>query len=280
MTLAVLEDEFGDIIRKARVGLGKSTAQVAEAVGIEQHDLEAFESYEKKPSPDVSNDLAEELSLNARALWAIATDAYVPEPMKAFSEYHLQIFSFPGMDSRGYILHVRATGDTLLIDPGGNPHELLKALDQSNLTLTGILLTHGHHDHVDGLEGVLDGGAKAPVFAHSSEWKGGRDDIETIDLKGRKNITVGRTIVDLLACPGHTPFGLTFVVGPFAFVGDTLFAGSLGGAYQGPLYYDRLLASAHQLMDLAPTTVLLPGHGPPTTVAQERRYNAFLAEEA
>src|SRR5690606_31207320 len=77
--------------------------------------------------------------------------------------------------------------------------------------------------------------------------------------------------------PRDTPHGLTFVAGGVAAVGDTLFAGSLGRAHRGPEYYDQLLASARLILSLPDETVLLPGHGPLTTVGQEKRGNPFVA---
>ena len=270
--MSFLEDEFGDIIRKARVGLGLSREQVAEDVGVSPQVIAAFEAYERSPSQAESDAIAARLRLNAKALWDVACGAYSPRRMTAPLGLEILSFTFPGMDSKGYALRWKDSGVTLFVDPGGDAGEIVQALDERNWTLDAILVTHGHSDHVAGLEGVRER-FPVPVYASRHEWKG--DGL--VDVSDKGSVEIRGVVVQVIHCPGHTPHGVTFAAGGVAAVGDTLFAGSLGGPYQGPAYYGKLLESAAKILSLPDDTVLLPGHGPATTVAAEKVHNAFMA---
>ncbi len=270
--MSFLEDEFGDVIRKARVGLGISLEKLADDVDLTVQELEAFESYEGTPSQAQSDALAARLRLNAKALWDVACGAYSPRRMKAPEGLEILSFTFPGMDSKGYALRWLDSKTTLFVDPGGNPEEIVEALEEREWKLDAILLTHGHSDHVAGLEGVRRR-FSVPVYAPREEWEGEG----LVDVSGKEAVEIKGVDVQVIACPGHTPHGVTFVAGGVAAVGDTMFAGSLGGPYQGPAFYGKLLESAEKILSLPDDTVLLPGHGPATTVAAEKIHNPFMA---
>lgn len=270
--MSFLEDEFGDIVRKARTGLGISAARLAEDVRITPQELAAFESYERLPSQAVSDAIAARLRLHPKALWDVASGAYSPRRMQAPQGLEILSFTFPGMDSKGYAIRLQDSGVTLFVDPGGNSGEIVEALSDRGWTLDAILLTHGHSDHVAGLAGVRER-FPVPVYAPAAEWSGEG----LVDVTGLEVVEVGGVEIRLIPCPGHTPHGVTYVAGGVAAVGDTLFAGSLGGPYQGPAYYGKLLESAESILSLPVETVLLPGHGPATTVRAERNHNPFMA---
>lgn len=270
--MSILEDEYGDIVRKARVGHGLSPGGLAEDVGLDVRQIEAIESYEWVPERSQSDALAKRLNLNHEALWAIAEERYNPKRMQAPEGVEILSFTFPGMDSKGYAVRSKATGATFFFDPGGNPEEIIDALNAREWAIDAFFVTHGHSDHVAGLDGARRHFA-APVYASAKEWSGEG----IVDVDGRDAVEVAGETVRIIHCPGHTAHGVTFVFGPLAIVGDTLFAGSLGGPLDGPVYYDRLLASAEKILSLPDDTLLLPGHGPATTVAQEKRYNPFVA---
>lgn len=270
--MSILEDEFGDVVRKARTGLGISLEQLAQDVSMTPEELAAIESYERAPSQAESDALSARLKLNAKALWDIARGAYSPRRMKAPEGLEILSFIFPGMDSKGYALRWKDEGVTVFVDPGGNPEEIVQALDERKWSLDAILITHGHSDHVAGLEGVR-ARFSVPVYAPRQEWDG--DGL--VDVSEKASVEIGGVVVQVIPCPGHTPHGVTFAAGGVAAVGDTLFAGSLGGPYQGPAYYGKLLESASKILALSDDTVLLPGHGPATTVAEEKVHNPFMA---
>lgn len=271
--MPALEDEFGDILRKAREGAGLTVEQLAAATGIESEALLAMERYQREPSRDETTALADRLSLDAEALWTIAEGRYAPRISRWPQELEILTFAFPAMNSNGYLARHTPTGATFLVDPGGEPEAILEALEERDWSLSAILLTHGHADHLAGLDEVL-GRVQVPVVAHPREWSGpGHRPVE-----GDAELTFGGSTVEVLFTPGHTEGGLTFCFSGVAFVGDTLFAGSLGRALRGQEWYPRLLASARRLVELPSETLLLPGHGPPTTAGEERANNPFLAK--
>lgn len=269
--MALLEDEFGDIVRKAREGLGLTLAEAARRAGISPERLRAFESYQAAPRREESDALAGVLGLAGAPLWRIAAGEYAPDAGSP-RECEVIPFTFEPMASHGYLIHVAETGDTFLVDPGGPPDGVFAALEERGWELRAVLITHGHSDHVGGLERVLRA-FPVPVYAHPSEYNGE----QLLPVTASAELTAGATRLRVLYTPGHTPGGLTFVLAGVAAVGDTLFAGSLGRAYRGPESYDRLLASARLILSLPDETLLLPGHGPVTTVGLEKRHNPFVA---
>ena len=272
--MAILEDEFGDIVRKAREGRGLSHADLARASGVPAARLVELERLAGPPTREEAESLGRALGLGADALWRIAAGEYDPGGVEIPAGLAILRFVFPGANSNGYLIHFDRERATLLVDPGGDPAPVLAALRERDWRLDAVLITHGHGDHVAGV-GEVRAATGAPVYADAREWQGpGLVDIGTLD-----GFAVGAVRVGVIPAPGHTPHHVAFTLagGQVAAVGDTLFAGSLGRALGGPRYYDRLLDSARRLLALGPTTLLLPGHGPLTTVASERAGNPFAA---
>lgn len=271
-----LEDEFGDVVRKAREGQGLDHQRLSQISGVAADRIRAFERYTAAPQRQECDALGRALGLSGPALWRLAAGAYHPGEVRIPPGVVCERFTFPGMNSNGYLLHFPAEGETLLVDPGGDPEPILAALEERGWRLGAVLLTHGHADHVAGVEKV-HARTGAPVWADAREWRGPG----LVDLNGLREVPVGRVRVELLPTPGHTPFGVTFLF-PHAVAacGDTLFAGSLGRAAGGAQEYRRLLASARAILALPAETILLPGHGPITTVGKERENNPFLTEVA
>jgi len=270
--MPLLEDEFGDIVRKARVGRGLSIEQVAAETGIDARKIADFEAYRSRPDKGDCDSLARTLGLGTSALWEAAEEAYVPMDVEIPADLEIVRFVFDGMNSNGYLVHVKAAPATFIVDPGGDPAEMLATLAERDWSLSAILLTHGHSDHIEGLERVRTR-HDVPVYADAREWRG----TGLRDIAGQSSLDVDGARVGILSSPGHTRAGVVFTWNGAAAVGDTLFAGSLGGALGGPEYFERLLASARAIVSLPPETVLLPGHGPLTTVREQLAHNPFLA---
>jgi glyoxylase-like metal-dependent hydrolase (beta-lactamase superfamily II) len=183
--------------------------------------------------------------------------------------------------------------EAVAIDAGERPEPLLAALRQEGVRLTHILVTHLHADHICGA-GALAAATGAPILAspedaflqHSLQGRGdGRayPPVPPFDfepLSPGKRLVLGQPLL-VLDTPGHTPGGLSFFF-PRAgavFVGDALFRGSVGrtdfDAGDGPL----LLRSIRERLFILPdATVVYPGHGPATTVGQEKIGNPFFRE--
>ncbi|MGH2947697.1 MAG: MBL fold metallo-hydrolase [Solirubrobacteraceae bacterium] len=176
--------------------------------------------------------------------------------------------------SNTYLVAAAAGGDAFLVDAGGPVAPLLATADEHDLTLTHVLLTHHHHDHVAELGDVLERWPEAAVLAHPQERVPGT----TGDLEPDAELTVGALTVRALHTPGHTAGMLSLLVDGQVFTGDTLFRGSVGGvrAPGHTTYADLKRSIMDVLLALPPATTIRPGHTEPTTVAEELESNAFV----
>jgi hydroxyacylglutathione hydrolase len=176
--------------------------------------------------------------------------------------------------SNTYLVGDVPGGEGAFIDAGGPIGPLLEAVDRHALSVTHVLLTHHHHDHVAELGDLLERFPDAAVLAHPDERVPGVN--ETIQPGER--VQVGELEVEAIPTPGHTKGMLSFRVGNAVFTGDTLFKGSVGGvrAPGHTTYADLKESIMERLMKLPPDTDLLPGHTDATTVAEEWEHNAFI----
>jgi len=179
--------------------------------------------------------------------------------------------------SNTYVVADELGGHAVLIDAGGPVAPLLDTLRRGQLTLTHVLLTHHHHDHVADLEAVLEHHPGTPVLIHPLERErvpGATGTMEPGDV-----IETGALTIEPLHTPGHTAGMLSLLVnGTDVFTGDTLFKGSVGGVRApGHTTYEDLRTSImDKLLALPPHTRIHPGHTDPTTVAEELEGNAFV----
>ncbi len=177
------------------------------------------------------------------------------------------------------------------VDPGGEPARIAAFLQAEGIALEGILVTHGHFDHVEGVKGLCEAtGAKVhcshyvvPVLsgAEGCDATGypvpavSGDQIEVIDDGGK--LSVGSFTVSVIATPGHTPGDLTYEVGGHLFCGDLLFHRSVGRTDFPGGDFPTLLASVAKLAEIYPAeTPVHPGHMQSTTLGEELQHNPFL----
>ena len=187
------------------------------------------------------------------------------------------------------------TRQALIIDPGGDPDLILSRLDQHQLTIQGLLLTHAHFDHLLAI-GDLKAKRGGTIMMH----EGDRPLYENITVQGQlygfevpplppidryvqdgEIVTWGQHQAKILHTPGHSPGGLCLYVKSenLLVTGDTLFAGSIGRTDLWGGSYDLLMTSIRsQLLPLPDATRVIPGHGDSTTLGEERRSNPFLME--
>ncbi|WP_157509076.1 MBL fold metallo-hydrolase [Ferrimonas futtsuensis] len=194
------------------------------------------------------------------------------------------------------LLWCRQTNRAAIIDPGGDAELLLNAIEERGLTLERVLLTHGHIDHV-GAACVLAERLGVPVEGPH------RDDQFLLDmlpeeartygfpmveafvperyLEQGDRIQVGSVTLEVLHTPGHTPGHLVFHNREqgIAFVGDLIFAGSVGRTdFEGGNHTDLIRSITQVLWPLGEQTEFVPGHGPNSTIARERRLNPYVAD--
>jgi len=185
-----------------------------------------------------------------------------------------------------------------IVDAGFDPEPMLDAIEQEGLTPTQVVLTHGHLDHIAGLEKVRQRYPEIPILIHEAEKDFLTDTLLNLSaavllpviapeatrlLSGGETLTLGAAEFEVRHTPGHSPGGITLVQpdAGLALVGDTLFAGSVGRydfpTSDGPTLFRSI---KERLMDLSDDVRVLPGHGPETTIGQERRTNPYLHDRS
>jgi glyoxylase-like metal-dependent hydrolase (beta-lactamase superfamily II) len=166
-----------------------------------------------------------------------------------------------------FVLRCKDTGDAVLLD-AANEHELLLQLCQK-LGVRQVLETHGHWDHIQAVPAVRDAGYRVAVTADDSAMLPSYDDI----LEDQSVIEVGRLRLHTIHTPGHTPGSMCFKLegAPVLFSGDTLFPGGPGNTEGDPKRFATIIEQVdRKLFTLPPETIVMPGHGLDTTVADER----------
>jgi glyoxylase-like metal-dependent hydrolase (beta-lactamase superfamily II) len=178
--------------------------------------------------------------------------------------------------SNTYVAADEDRGTAVMIDAGGPVEPLLRAIADRGLTLSHVLLTHHHYDHVCELDQVLARHPDAQVLIHPGE----RDQVEgaTGTIEPGDAVQAGGLSIEAIHTPGHTNGMLSFLVDGNVFTGDTLFKNSVGGvrAPGHTTYADLKGSIMDRLMALPPETAIHPGHTDPTTVADEWEGNAFI----
>jgi glyoxylase-like metal-dependent hydrolase (beta-lactamase superfamily II) len=182
-----------------------------------------------------------------------------------------------GWLSNTYIVGDELGGSAVMIDAGGPVEPLVEFLGRGQLTLTHVLLTHRHHDHVAELDAVKERFPDVPVLIHPLE----RDEVPgaTETMEPGQTIETGALRIEPIHTPGHTAGMLSLLVdGTEVFTGDTLFKGSVGGvrAPGHTTYADLKSSIMDKLLALPPSTRIRPGHTEPTTVADELERNRFV----
>lgn len=197
----------------------------------------------------------------------------------------------------GYTVYFEVGGPCWILDPGFPPQaaKIIEHVRQHELKPEAIVLTHAHADHIAGIDKVRAGLGELPVLLAKEEWAGLRDPMENLsglfgsgltvdvtdprDLPAGESLSLGDSRWEILDTAGHSPGGRTLYCSALgvAFVGDALFAGSVGRVdfphSDGQLLMRNILEN---LMSLPDKTRVLSGHGPETTIGHERATNPFV----
>jgi glyoxylase-like metal-dependent hydrolase (beta-lactamase superfamily II) len=179
------------------------------------------------------------------------------------------------MTVNSYLVVDKAAGVAVAFDTGADVTDMLADLEREGVKLEQVLLTHTHDDHIKALDELLKATGNPPVWVNHKE--------AIARAKGfdaGKTFTVGGLTIESRLTNGHSPGGTTYVITglerPVAIVGDSLFCCSQGGARGA--YGMALENNRKQILSLPDNTVLCPGHGPVTTVAEEKAHNPFFPE--
>ena len=188
--------------------------------------------------------------------------------MKIYS--HLNAGSF----SNTYLISNEATGEAIIIDPAKISEELINQIEDNNLKLVALLVTHNHGSHVSGIKTLLK--IYSPkIYGADYEIAGENTNVITSD----GTLRLAGLIVKYMTLPGHTSDSMIYQIGNAIFTGDSISAGKLGNTNSS--YSSHLLRRNinDKIFSQQENTVLFPGHGPPTSVGAEIRYNIDMDEE-
>ncbi len=158
--------------------------------------------------------------------------------------------------------------EALIIDPGKISSEIIDQIERDHYKLTGVLITHNHTNHVKGLP-TLKKIYSPYVYAADYDVAGER----SVVLRGSGEIQVAGLTVRYYSVPGHSPDSMVYRIGNVLFTGDTLTSGIIGetsSKYSQKLLKDNIMEKLFSQMDSA---ILMPGHGPPSTIEGEKQFN-------
>ena len=268
-----LEDNFNDVINKAQRGLRITDADLARRADVSLADLAAIKGGE--PLDPVIRRVARHLRLSADALETLAHKRWYPQLPDFPKGFAIFNTAFEDMTVNSYLIWDARAKVAAAFDTGATCQAMLDLIETEGLTLRYIFLTHTHEDHIADLPRLAET-SKAEVWASElepSSYPGAKT------FKENAHFHVGSLSVKTLYTFGHSP-GMTtfFVTGlswPLAVVGDSVFASSMGGS--ATHFGDQLRNNRDKIFTLPRDTVLACGHGPLTTLAQEKRYNPFFA---
>ena len=272
-----LEDHLGDIIRKARTMGNVSTAAAAKAAEISESELAALEAGGKLSGKINFTALAPVLGLNAAKLEGIAK-GWLPAPEDLTIWREIRVITTNGDDGLSvncYLVWDEVTRDAALFDTGLDAKPIIDCITAEQLQLKHIFITHSHWDHVEALPKIREAWPKARIHCGSKN--------APVDQRNKNAeiVHLGGLRVTHRETPGHAEDGVTYIVGNWqedapiiAIVGDTIFAGSMGRG--NPDWNLAKQKVREQILTLPVDTLLCPGHGPLTTVAEEKAHNPFF----
>jgi hydroxyacylglutathione hydrolase len=271
LNMIPLEDNVGDIIGKAQRGLRISDTELAERARVSSQKIRALRGGEFDELTLLR--IAGVLGLAARPLYELAKGEWRPQKIDERDGVAQFNTHYHDMAVNAYLLWDPGSRAAAAFDTGADCGEMVRFANRHKLNVQLILLTHAHADHVADLPRLREE-TGADVFAPAREPVPGAESIEE-----RKRFRLGNLQINTRLTWGHSQGGMTYVVTglahPIAVVGDSLFAGSMGGGNVS--YQDALRNNLEKILTLSDETIICPGHGPMTTVGEEKVHNPFFA---
>ncbi len=268
------EDQFSDVIGKAKRGLGLSDVALAAHAGIPVGAIEALK--EGEPDEATLLAIAPILGLHGPSLFAMARGAWRPEPVEIVG---LAQFTTPFEDYtvNAYLAWDPETRHAVAFDTGASSQGMVDFIAAQGLSLSLIFITHTHPDHIADLKTLHSVNPMAPVFINALEPTAGA---KTFVIGDTQSWQTGGLSIEPRLTTGHSVGGTSYVISglarPIAIVGDALFSSSMGGGMVS--FADALRCNRAQLFTLPDTTVVCPGHGPMTSLGEEKAHNPFYPE--
>lgn len=255
---------------------GVSAAAAAGAAGITETELSALEESGHATGPMNYPALANLIGLNAAKLEGIA-DGWHPaeKDLSPWRELRVLTTAGEGITVNCFLVWDEVTRDAALFDTGFDAKLVRDTVTAEGLALRHIFITHSHFDHVSALGAIREAFPKVRLHTSSKN--------APVDQRNKPSeiVHLGGLRVTYRETPGHAEDGVTYVIGNWqedaphiAIVGDTIFAGSIGRGNQS---WDLARQKVRdQILALPPETLICPGHGPLTTVAEEKAHNPFF----
>jgi glyoxylase-like metal-dependent hydrolase (beta-lactamase superfamily II) len=271
-----LEDHLGDIIRKGRKAANITPEAAANAAGLSVAELDALEQSGKIPGTANLAALAALLGLHPEKLARIAS-GWLPGEKDLSQWRELRVFQTEkdGIVVNSYLVWDEVSREAAMFDTGWDAQSAIAAIEENQLQLRHIFLTHTHEDHIAGMAALREKFPKAHLHTSSKN--------APPQQRNRANdfIHLGSLRLTNRDTPGHAEDGVTYIIGTWpedaphvAIVGDTIFAGSIGTGFQSwDLAKQKI---REQIFTLPPDTLICSGHGPLTTVGEEKGNNPFF----
>jgi len=267
-----LEDNFTDVIGKAQRGLHLSDAALAAKAGVSGADLAAVKGGEIRELTLLA--VAPVLRLERNTLLALARREWYPEQPLFARGFAMFNTAFEDLTVNSYLVWDARTRLAAAFDTGTSVQGMLDTLAAERLTLRYIFLTHTHPDHIADIARLAE--TKAEIWTSELEPLG-RPGAKT--FQENAHFHLGELAIKTLFTWGHSPgqtsYYVTGLSWPLALVGDSLFASSMGGS--ATHYEHQLRNNRQKLLSLPADTVFACGHGPLTTLRQEKLHNPFFA---
>ncbi len=272
-----LEDSIGDILRKSRISTQTSEETAATTAGLSLAAYQEFERSGIAPAGTRWNELGARLTINGARLksqhegWRPAT----PD-LSVWRELRVITTAGDDMTVNAYLVWDEVTREAALFDTGFEAAPIIKLIEDHQLALKHLFITHSHADHIAALQPIRE---RFPKIRLHSNMKGA-----LVDQRNRANdfIMLGSLRITNRDTTGHAEDGVTYIIGNWgedaphvAVVGDAIFAGSMGGARE--LLEHAREKVRQQIFSLPAPTLICPGHGPLTTVAEEKAHNPWFS---
>lgn len=273
MSAIPLEDLFNDVIAKSMRGRSLSDAQVAAQAGVTAEAVAAAKAGTLDEA--VLLKIAPVLELDGPALVTMAHSAWRPLPVQlpGLAQFNT---TYHDMTVNAYLVWDEETKNAVAFDTGADAGPMIDFIEKHGLNLSLIFITHTHGDHIQDLARLTAGGA-VTAFVHDREACAGA---QPYSLAETDCWETGSLRIQPRSTWGHSKGGITYVVHglaqPVAVVGDALFASSMGGGMVS--FADALDTNRKEIFTLPDDTVICPGHGPLTTVGEEKEHNPFYPE--
>jgi len=269
-----IEDFFEDILGKAMRGLDIQAQQLAENSGVPQKTIQNLMEGQLSDENSLRS-LASALKLDPDALLISANKEWFPRPVDLDGQRQ---FNTPWHDMlvNAFLVWDPATRIAAAFDTGTNASEILSTAQSLSLKIESIFITHTHGDHIADLETLLNGCDSATsIYANRLESLPG-----AVEFDEGTSFAIGNLRVNTFTTSGHSIGGTTYFIEglaqPLAIVGDAMFAGSMGGGQIS--FTDALENNRNKILTLPDNTILCPGHGPMSTVGEEKAHNPFFPE--